>query len=93
MSRPPFAKIINCEIIRNIDDVTIDVPLKIRISILMTGFKYEGIQYYFVQDDFCGLTWVDQKVLKLVVYLFQYTAELHQTYTVPEYKVTIFLIC
>ena len=33
------------------------------------------------------VTWVDQKVLKLVAYLHKYMTELHQTYT--EYATTI----
>ena len=32
-------------------------------------------------------TWVDQKVLKLLAYLFEYTTELYKTYT--EYRANI----
>ena len=32
-------------------------------------------------------TWVDQKVLKLLAYLFEYTTDLYKTYT--KYKVNI----
>ena len=34
-----------------------------------------------------AFTWVDQKVLKLLAYLFEYTTELYKTYT--EYRANI----
>ena len=33
------------------------------------------------------ITWVDQKVLKLLAYLFEFTTEIYKTYT--EYKANI----
>ena len=38
----------------------------------------------------CTCMWMDQKVLKLLTYLFEYMTELYKTYT--EYKANIFLI-
>ena len=37
------------------------------------------------------ITWVDQKVLKLLAYIFEFTKELYKTYT--EYKVNISKFC
>ena len=35
----------------------------------------------YLLSTFLLYTWVDQKVLKLLAYLFEYTAELYKTYT------------
>ena len=44
-----------------------------------------GLVYIIYRD--CEYTLMDQKVLKLLAYLFEYTTELYKTYT--EYKVNI----
>ena len=59
---------------------------------LLKNIKYQrhrslsSFELHSITDDFKDrydviTTWVDQKVLKLLAYLFNYTTELYKTYT------------
>ena len=70
-----------------------ELIITVESYIYITSFKMKGSPdlgqavYSKAMQTQLYFTWVDQKVLKILAYLFRYTTELYETFT--EYSATI----
>ena len=65
----------------------LSVCLPVTVTVAKNLNLGHNFEPYEIETSYLACTRVDQKVLKLIAYLFEYTTELYKTYT--EYKVNI----